>query len=208
VSNEVNKRAYTSPARHARAEATRARIIDAATALFLAGGYARTSTAAIGKAARTSEASIFAIFGSKAELLVAVVAHHVGQHPDFPLRSQPVWQELAAEASPDAAIAEFARVTRRAHERSWRLLAVVTSAKEDDPTVSAAATAAARRRHADCQWFITQVIGIHPDAATRKSDAVWTLISVDNYRHLVIDCAWPPEDYEAWLAALIHATVT
>ena len=60
----VKKRTYGSPARQAKAAATRARIIDAAARLFLERGYARTSTAAIGKAAQTSEASVFAVFGA------------------------------------------------------------------------------------------------------------------------------------------------
>ncbi len=95
----VKKRTYISPKRQAKAEATRARIIGAATTLFLERGYRRSSTAAISKAARTSEASVFAAFGSKADLLVAVVKDHVVRHSDFPLRNQPFWQTLAADAN-------------------------------------------------------------------------------------------------------------
>lgn len=53
-------------------EATRARILDSARALFAARGYAATTTAAIARAARVSEGLVFHWFASK-EALVATV---------------------------------------------------------------------------------------------------------------------------------------
>ncbi len=203
----VKKRTYVSPARQAQAEATRARIIDAATKLFLEAGYGRTSTAAIGKAAHTSEASVFAVFGSKADLLIAVVRDHVVRDSDFPLRQQPVWRSLASDPDKTPAIEAGARVVRRAHDRSWRLLAVAAAAAQDDPAVAAAVRRGAEGRHADCEWFVREVIGITGPAADRKTDEVWTLISVENYRHLVVERSWPPERYEAWLSAMLTATL-
>ncbi len=203
----VKKRSYVSPARQAKAEATRARIIDAATRLFLEAGYGRTSTAAIARAARTSEASVFAVFGSKADLLVAVVRDHVVRDSDFPLRQQPVWRSLAADPDKTPAIEASARVVRRAHDRSWRLLAVVAAAAQDDPAVAAAVGHGAEGRHADCEWFVREVIGITGPDADRKTDEVWTLISVENYRHLVVERSWPPERYESWLADLLIKTL-
>jgi AcrR family transcriptional regulator len=204
VASPVNKRPYTSPARQARADATRARILDAATTLFLEHGYARTSTAAIGKAAGVSEASVFATWRTKADLLVAVVSNSVGNHPDFPLRTNPRWQKVAGSNDTTSAVTEFGRVTRRAHERSWRLLAIAYSAGQEDPTVAAAVATAAQRRHDDCAWFVTHVIGLDPHTAARKIDAVWALVSVENYRRLVIERHWPAHAYEAWLTELLR----
>lgn len=203
----VKKRRYVSPTRQARAEATRRRIIDAAAELFLDSGYGRTSTARIAKAARISEASVFAVFGSKADLLVSVVADHVVRHPDFPLRERPVWQTLAADDDKTPALAEIARIVRRAHDRSWRLLAVAQAAAQDDPTVAAAVGRAADRRRLDCEWFLSEVIGLgEPDAAA-KADEFWTLINVENYRHLVVERSWKPDRYESWLAMMLSATL-
>lgn len=206
MSGPVKKRQYVSPARQAKAEATRARIIDAATRLFLETGYVRTSTAAIGKAARTSEASVFAVFGSKADLLVAVVRDHVVRDSDFPLARQPIWPRFAAEHDKSPAIAAIARVVRRAHDRSWRLLAVATAAAQDDPAVADAVGRATRSRRDDCEWFVLEVIGIaESDDSDRRTDELWALISVENYRHLVVERSWPPERYEGWLAAMLTA---
>jgi hypothetical protein len=38
-------------------------------------------------------------------------------------------------------------------------------------------------------------------------DAVWALISVENYRHLVIERQWPIERYESWLAEMVAAAL-
>jgi AcrR family transcriptional regulator len=207
VRTRVKKRSYISPARQARAQATRARIIDAATRLFLADGFARTSTAAIARAAGTSEASVFAVFGSKADLLVAVVRDHVVRDSDFPLAAQPIWRTLAAQPDKRPAIEAAARVVRRAHDRSWRLLAVVAAAAEDDPALAEAHRRAAQSRHDDCGWFVREVIGITGPDADRQTDEIWTLSGVDNYRHLVVERSWPPERYEAWLASMLAAVL-
>lgn len=204
MAGPVKKRTYVSPTRQARAQATRARIIDAAAALFLASGYGPTTTAAIARAAGTSEASVFAVFGSKADLLVAVVRDHVVRDSDFPIHAQPIWQDFAAQPDKTPAIAAVARVVRRAHDRSWRLLAIVAAASLDDPAVAAAYRRAADSRRDDCAWFVHDVMGIAAsDDADHRIDAMWTLINVENYRHLVVERSWPPADYESWLAAML-----
>ncbi len=208
MSEVVKKRVYVSPARQAKADATRTRIIGAATRLFLDAGYGPTSTAAIGRAARTSEASVFSVFGSKADLLVAVVTDHVTRDPDFPLRRHPRWRRLASKADKAAALQAFARVTRRAHERSWRLLAIAAAAAQDDPAVAVAVGRGAAGRHQDCDWFVRDVIGITDPEAARATDEVWTLISVENYRHVVVERGWPAARYEQWLVAMLTASLS
>jgi AcrR family transcriptional regulator len=203
----VKKRPYVSPARQAQAQATRARIIDAAARLFLDAGYARTSTAAIARAAQTSEASVFAVFGSKADLLVATVRDHVVRDSDFPLRDQPIWRALATQPDKTPALAAAARVVRRAHDRSWRLLAVVAAAAQDDSVVAQAHARAAQSRHDDCGWFVREVMGITGPEAGPKTDEVWTLISVENYRHLVVERSWPARRYEHWLSTTLATTL-
>jgi AcrR family transcriptional regulator len=208
VSARVKKRTYVSPIRQARSEATRARIIDAATRLFLEAGFARTTTAAIARAARTSEASVFAVFGSKVDLLIAVIRDHVRRDGDFPLAAQPIWRTLAAEEDKAPAIEAGVRIVRRAHDRSWRLLAIAAAAAQDDPVVAEAVGRGAQSRHDDCAWFVHEVMGFAAsDDTDRRIDEMWTLISVENYRHLVVERSWPPERYEAWLAATLAATL-
>ncbi len=200
----VKRRRYDAPARRAQAGATRERILDAAAGLFLTRGYHGTTTAQIGRAAGTSEASVFSAFGSKAELLVATVAHQAsGPDADPPLRARPEWAGMGARE----AIVEFARTAARAHERSWRLLRLVSAAAEGDPVLAEAAAGGGRRRYADCTWFVREIIGLPADRVEAGADATWTLIGVDVYRALVVDRGWAPERYETWLARMLEAAL-
>jgi hypothetical protein len=54
---------------------------------------------------------------------------------------------------------------------------------------------------------VRDVIGIGDPEAGPVIDAVWTLGSVENYRHLVVERSWAPERYEEWLAAMVAAVL-
>lgn len=208
MTESVKKRKYVSPTRQAKAEATRARIIDASAKLFLEKGYGRTSTALIGKTAKTSEASVFAAFGSKANLLVEVVFDRVGRSNEHSVRDLSAWQAVSGQQDKLPACMEMARLVRRAHDRSWQLLALAAAAAQDDPAVAEAARRGAEQRHARARWFVREIIGETGPDADRKADEVWTLTSVENYRRLVVERLWSPEQFEYWLAKMLVATLT
>jgi AcrR family transcriptional regulator len=207
MTETVKRRRYVSPQRQARAEATRRRILAAAAIQFVQAGYGRTSAASIARAAEVSEASVFAVFGSKANLLVEVILDQVTGHSDFPLRAQPSWQAFAIEADKGSAIIAFAAVVCRAHERSWRLLTVAAAAAEGDDELATAVEGGAARRHKDCGWLVREVLGVPEPDAARVTDAMWTLISVENYRHLVVQRGWSDEEYRNWLIAVLTTTL-
>jgi TetR/AcrR family transcriptional regulator, mexJK operon transcriptional repressor len=69
-----------------RALAKRQQITDAARALFLAQGYARTSTDAITRAAGVSKQTLYSYFPGKAELLSAVITGELNGHAPEALR--------------------------------------------------------------------------------------------------------------------------
>lgn len=203
----VKKRAYVSPKRQAKAAETRARILAAASGIFLDLGYGRATTAAIAKAARTSEANVFAVFGSKAELLLQVVFEHVRNHPNFSMGDLARWDGLIGVDRRAAAVAEAAALVRRIHERSWRIRAVAAAAAHDDDDVREAVARGAQRRHDDCVWFTREVLAVPEVRLDETADAMWALINVENYRLLVLGRGWAPERYERWLAAMIGAAL-
>lgn len=202
----VKSRAYDSPARREQAQATRARILAVAEKLFLARGYRRTTCAAIADEAGVSEAAVFAAFGSKARLLVAVVRAAVGgSEAEVPLRERPEWRRLTTERDRSRAMALFAALVGKAHRRSWRLLSIVRAAAEDDEDLATIAAQAGRARHHDCEWFATTVLGLEPAAPEtgHRIDAAWAQSSVDLYRLLVVELHWPQRRYEAWLSTAL-----
>ena len=65
----------------------------------------------------------------------------------------------------------------------------------------------AAQRHARAGWFVGEIVGVVGPNAERRTDEVWTLINVENYRRLVVERNWAPKQYEAWLAAMLAATL-
>src|SRR5438270_1687268 len=80
-------RAYTSPLRAEQAQATRRRILDAARAQFLDGGWTRTTVKVIADAAAVSPATVYAVFGSKRAVLSVLIDEALASalpDPDHP----------------------------------------------------------------------------------------------------------------------------
>lgn len=202
MDDDVKRRPYDSPSRRAKSDATRSRILDAAADLFVAQGYAATSTRAVAARAGMSEASVFANFASKAGLLSSVIVDRVTTDPDFPLSSAGA---LTAGMPRRDAAAAFARIARRAHARSWRLLTVGATAAADDVDLAATMRRGAERRLADIRWFASTVLAA-PDP-DRAAEGVWAVAAVEPYRHLVIERAWSDKAYEEWLARMILAAI-
>lgn len=207
VTKPVKKRAYVSPTRQAKAADTRERILAAASEMFLANGYVKTSTASIAKAARTSEANLFAVFGSKAEVLLQVVYDHIRNAPDFPMEDATLWQSFLGPDNRAAAMTRLAEVVRQVHDRSWQIRAVVADAAPADDTVREIAERGASRRHDNCRWFAREVLDLPEGQRERTADAIWALINVENYRLLVLSRGWSTAQYEVWLASMLRASL-
>ena len=71
------KTVKTKPA--AEAPAVRGRILEAAFAAFTKGGFAETSTLEIATRARVSKRELYALFGSKQDILVACITDRAGR---------------------------------------------------------------------------------------------------------------------------------
>src|SRR4030088_1308610 len=72
MAGHVKKRAYDSPRRREQAASTRAAILDAALKLFEQQGYVATPVAAIAKEAGVALKTVYAVFGTKRGVLVAL----------------------------------------------------------------------------------------------------------------------------------------
>lgn len=214
MSRPVKKRSYVSAVRQQGANETRARVLGAARDLFLERGYAQTTTSGVARAAGVSQASIFAAFGSKAQLLVAVVSAEASGSVVEPMRQRPQWRRIAGEPDPATAIALFARFATQAHGRTWRLLSLVRAASDGDPDLAAAAARAAEARRSDCEWLVRDVLRIPEPGpgdgphdghgSDHVVDVLWAQSSVDVYRLLVVDRRWSPERYEHWLTETLR----
>ncbi|HEX4984291.1 MAG TPA: helix-turn-helix domain-containing protein, partial [Ilumatobacteraceae bacterium] len=73
MTKPVKKRSYSSAVRQEQAARTRTRIVEAAGALFEANGYARTTIREIAEQADVASDTVYAVFGSKARVLTALI---------------------------------------------------------------------------------------------------------------------------------------
>ena len=105
----VKKRGYHSKVRTEQAEQTRARILDAAAALFLANGYARTTIRSIAEEAGVAPDTVYATFKNKARVLTALIDRRLV--PDGSVdsvRERPDVQAIRAERDQRHQIQMFA----------------------------------------------------------------------------------------------------
>jgi hypothetical protein len=149
---------------------------------------------------------VFAVFGSKAALLAAVIGAKVaGTTAGRPLRESPRWRELAADHDPAHALALFAGLVREAHEQSWQLLSAARAAADSDPDLAAAIRRGGLARRSDCEWFATEVLRLprHEPSTQSRIDVLSAQSSVDVFRLLVIERGWSADRYQQWLTELL-----
>jgi AcrR family transcriptional regulator len=208
---EVKRRAYRSPLRTQRSEDTKARILDAARQLFLTRGYAGATATAIAARAGVSQAMLFAVFGTKAGVLQALIGQAVvGDDGPTPLADRPAWSEAVAQSDALNALGRFAAMSAAMQARSWRLIEVARAASDSDEAMAALIAQGAANRRADCRAFVEQAIaGNHRRDLTLDEavDVLWLYTSADLYRLLVGMSGWSHDRYEAWLADTLATAI-
>ena len=210
------RRRYDSSGRRERARQTRDQIIGAAKELFLSGGYAATTVAAIAGAAHVSVETIYKGFGGKPGLVRAIVDKGLaGQGPvpaeqrsdrirdtePDPHRILAVWGTFTTEIGPQTApILTLAREAAASDPEIAALLDELNAARHQRMTTNARALADAGHLRP----------GITPDEA---ADILWTYSSPELYDLLVLRRGWSAEQYgrfvgQALAAALLPAQGT
>ncbi len=189
--------------RRARSRRTRARLVEAATALFLERGYVATTVEAVAAAAGVAVPTVYYVFGTKPNLLSAVLDAGIAGAPDTPaVLDQPWVEALAAAVDAADAIDRLVATSVRIIARAAPIYEVVRRASAD-PEVGALLDENRQARRAD-QRHLVEVIaaaghlrtGIDVDAA---ADVVYALVNEEVYGFLVDDCGWDVTRFERWL---------
>lgn len=197
--NEQRKprRKYDSPARRDQAEATRARIADAARQIFVERGWTGTRVRDVAAAAGVSEATVFAIHGNKAGLAVALI-DAIDRSADFPRQMREL---AAAEGNPSGQLAAMAGGDRRLFEHAGDVITLMQEARRSEPAI-AAAYLEGRSRGDDIR---RQVFATWPKKAFRAGvtadsarDVYAALSNADVYRVLTEERGWDADHVEAW----------
>lgn len=201
------RRPYRSSQRQEAAEATRARVLDAARALFAERGLDKVTIAEVARAAGVAGSTVYGLFASKAGILRALM-----QASLFGPRFQAAQQVLAGVTDPVELVELTAGVARAIYEAENAELGVIRGA--------AAFSADLRETEAEFETMRRDMQRARLEAlfaagrARRDLDlaqaqqVMWMLTSRDVYRMLVHDGGWTPDAYQAWLArTLVEALV-
>ncbi len=198
TSSETSSRSYHSPVRQQRAEEARERIILAARRRFVQDGYAATSVAAIADEAGLSRRTIYDAFGTKKDLLMALL----GQLAPLPRDTF----ETAIDAAAGDAHAQLwvavDFITRYYHGGA-DVLAMIHAAAGADPDVAELdRTGESFRRMAQrpliIDWNLRGLLAVGLPADT-AADIFWSLTAPQVYRLFTGQCSWTREDFASWL---------
>ena len=197
------KRRYDSAKRRESAQQTRLRIAQSGRALFAQLGYGATSIEAIANDAGVAVPTFYAIYGSKRELLFALLDAADAQANVSALQDS----LRGAAADPCRQLSLMVSFNCRLYRQSADLIEVARSAGSMEPDLAALWAEGEQRRLRGVAPIVhTWATG----GALRKSlsecdalDILWSLMGADNYRLFVTERGWPPEKYEKWLTAAL-----
>ncbi|HEY1487863.1 MAG TPA: helix-turn-helix domain-containing protein [Micromonosporaceae bacterium] len=200
------KRPYDSRRRRERAQeerrATRNRVLEAATRLFVANGYTGTTMADIAREAGVAMQSVYAAGRSKADLLHEAVDRAVaGDDQGILVQDRPTFTAIAAEPDPVRQLHLLADLICGIQARSAPIQAAYRQAAAIDSTVAASVEAAHRRR---LEAF-GAAIRMLPADRLRYSpqecvDTIWAVASSEVFLLLLNVRGWTWDDIRPWLA--------
>jgi AcrR family transcriptional regulator len=202
MAESVKKRAYDSPRRREQAAATRAAILDAALELFEQQGYAATSVAAIAEKAGVALKTVYAAFGTKRGVLLALRSRLVrGEDDAVPVDRQEWFRAVLDEPDPRKRLAAFAAAATALKSRAGPIFEIIRHAAPADPEIQAMWDEFMGDFHENQRLVVERfaadrVLRFDVD---RSTDILWTINHPAVYHLLVAERGWSDDDYREWL---------
>jgi AcrR family transcriptional regulator len=203
------RRRYDSPRRREQAAATRQAILDAAERLFTERGYVGTSVAEVADEARVALKTVYAVFGTKAEVLRALWNLRMrGDEEPVPMAERPWYRAVVDEPDPRRRLALVAHNVRVVRERTAHVTEIVRQAAPADEQIAELWERFQR------EFYELGVRGIVETLArdealstdvTTATDIGWTITHPDVYQLLVRERGWSVDAYERWLAETLSS---
>jgi AcrR family transcriptional regulator len=199
------KRRYDTTSRRQAAASTRQAIIDAARALFISQGYARTTMADIARAAEIALDTIYVAVGTKQVLFRTLIEAAIsGTDRAVPAADRDYVRAIAAEPTARGKLEVYTGALRPILERLAPLLRVLKEAAPAEPELAELWQGIADRRASNMRRFAAELaatgqLRADVDVAT-AADVIWATNAPEFYLLLVGDRGWSPETFERWLA--------
>ena len=206
---DLHQRRYA--ARTARANATKARVVHAATRLFTERGYLYTTMADIAGEASVAVQTLYLSFGGKAQILSAALDRAVaGDDEALAVLERPWVTALREEPDLRQAlrllVAEGTAIVARATPVYLR----VQEACADAEVAEVLATQRARRHQVDLA--AAAMLAAKPGFASgltieAAGDIIYAVLSEDAYRLFCLDRGWELSQWQAWSLTVLEATL-
>jgi AcrR family transcriptional regulator len=197
------KRRYSSQLRQQHALQTREQVLTAAAALFEESGWAGTTVAAIATRAGVAVETVYSGFGSKKQVLRAVVDFAiVGDAEPVPLVEREVFATLAAGERDDrigAGVDMLADIQARL-AKLWR---TVGEAAASDEEIDGWRVRWEEGRRADVQRSVELILRRAVDEV--DLDLLWGIFSHEVYGMLVLDRGLDRAQYAERMRAAVTA---
>lgn len=197
------RRPYDSPKRREQAAATRRRVLARARARFVRDGYAATTIERIAGDAGVAVQTVYATFGSKRAILLALLDEAEREADVAGLRR--MLREAARD--PRRQLRAIVAFNVGLFTRIRDVLDVVRAAGQADRDLVALARTGERRRRAGQAavvraWAAADVLrsGV---TAKDAADILWALTGPDNHRLFVRENGWTADRYADWLFATL-----
>jgi AcrR family transcriptional regulator len=202
----------TLDGRRRRSQLTRRRVVDAATRLFVDRGYVATTIEDVASGAEVAVQTVYYVFGTKPNLLAAVLdASIVGDVESVPVLQRGWVEALRDQHDVTAAMARLVDHSVAILVRTSPLYEVVRRAAAD-PDVSALLADTRSRRRAD-QRALIEILSssghLRADVAVdTAADILYGLINEEVFQLLVGDCGWTVERFKNWATNLMLQQLT
>jgi AcrR family transcriptional regulator len=208
----VVKRKYNSARRQEQARQTRRTILAAARKLFVDPGYAATPLTAVAAEAGVAIQTIYAIFGSKSQLLSELVDVTVaGDDEPIALPDRSFVAEIRALPDGRAKLARYAHHLALVHARQTDVMTALAGAATADLDAAAIWHKNMLDRRHGMALFAADLMAVgavRPDCDVDcVTDVLWLAMDFRNYDWLVRQRGWPVERFRRWYVDTVAAAV-
>jgi AcrR family transcriptional regulator len=209
---ESVNRSYDSPARDARAQASRAAMLEAARDLFLAHRYAGTTLPMVADAAGVSLPYVYKVFGNKAGLVKALFDVAIaGDDEPVAVRDRASILAVREETDPRRKLALYGRHMATVGPRIMPILLVVRDAAASDSAAAELWADLQAERLTGMAAFAGELAtaGQLRDGVSRNEarDVLWAHNSLELWDLLVTQRGWSHSRFGTWLAQQLTAAL-
>jgi AcrR family transcriptional regulator len=204
IPDEPSARRYDSSRRRARAEEGRRRILSAASERFVAHGYASTTLASIASAASVSVPTVYAAFGSKADLLRRCIeVAFAGDDEEQPVAVRPLAVWVHDTDDPRELLARYAAMMATLGRRSGPIYRVLVNAADSDDDLAALLHEFEQQRLRAAAMVVGAIAergGLAPGLGVDDArDIVWVLNAPELYVTLTDARGWSQSRYQRFV---------